>query len=120
MIYLNLARLYHDSETTLFYMFGLGTVLIYALFFKEIFLPDALGLYYLVLSAALSVCGQYLMTLGFRYVTAVEGGIISSTRILLAALLGPLVVAEPSLSAAGLFGALLLFTANVILIIRKL
>lgn len=119
ILYLNLGRLYHDSETILFYMFGLGTVIIYAMFFREIFMPDAAELYYLALCASLGVAGQYLLTLGFRYVTAVEGGIISSTRILLAALLGPVVAADPPLSAAGWIGALLLFSANVVLTTRK-
>ena len=59
------------------------------------------------------------MTLGFRYVTAVEGSIISSMRILLAALLGPLVAGEPSLAAAGWVGAILLFCANATLAIRR-
>ncbi|MCP3954481.1 MAG: EamA/RhaT family transporter, partial [Desulfobacterales bacterium] len=69
--------------------------------------------------AAFGIAGQYLLTLGFRYVTAVEGGIISSTRILLAALLGPILVAEPALTIAGWLGALLIFGANVVLAARK-
>ncbi|MBS3732723.1 MAG: EamA family transporter [Desulfobacterales bacterium] len=119
IIYLNMARMYHDSETILFYMFGLGTVIIYAMFFREIFVPNAQELYYLALCAVLGVGGQYLLTLGFRFVTAVEGGVISSTRILLAALLGPVVAADPALSLGGWMGALLIFTANVVLVARK-
>ncbi|MCP3950887.1 MAG: DMT family transporter, partial [Desulfobacterales bacterium] len=96
IIYLNISRQYHDTHTILFYMFGLGTVVIYLVFYRYIFFPDTLEFYYLVLCAAFGIAGQYLLTLGFRYVTAVEGGIISSTRILLAALLGPILVAEPA------------------------
>ena len=51
--------------------------------------------------------------------TAVEGGIISSTRILLAALLGSFLVSEPALTVAGWLGALLIFGANVVLAARK-
>ncbi len=40
-------------------------------------------------------------------------------RILLAALLGPLVAAEPSLATAGWVGALLLFGANAMLAVRR-
>jgi len=54
-----------------------------------------------------------------RYVTALEGGIVSSTRILLAGLLGPWLVADPALGAAGWLGALLIFAANVALAWRK-
>lgn len=40
------------------------------------------------------MAGQYLLY-GFLYVTAVEGAVISSSRILLAALLGPLLICRP-------------------------
>jgi len=72
-----------------------------------------------MLCASTGIAGQYLLTVGFRYVTAVEGGIISSTRILLAALFGPLLVAEPTLTLTGWTGALLIFSANVVLAGRK-
>ena len=74
---------------------------------------DALG-------ALIGVLAQYLLTLGFRFVTAVEGSVISSTRILLAALLGPLLLGEPSLGMLGLSGALLIFFSNVYLAWRKI
>ena len=64
------------------------------------------------------MAGQFLLTIGFRYVTAVEGSIISSMRILLAALLGPLLAGEPALAAAGWVGAMLLFGANAMLAVR--
>jgi drug/metabolite transporter (DMT)-like permease len=67
----------------------------------------------------LGVGGQYLLTLGFRYVTAVEGSIISSSRILLAAICGPLIAMDPALNVYGWIGALLIFGANVILAIRR-
>jgi len=77
------------------------------------------GVFFLMVSALFGVGGQYLLTFGFRYVTALEGGIISSTRILLAAFLGPYLAAENPLSAAGWIGALLIFGANVLLAVRK-
>lgn len=119
IIYLNISRRYHDTHTILFYMFGLGSVVIYFLFYEHMFFPDTTEFYYLTLCASTGILGQYLLTLGFRYVTAVEGGIISSTRILLAALLGPVLVAEPALTIAGWAGALLIFSANVVLAARK-
>ncbi len=119
IIYLNMSRQYHDSETVLFYMFGLGMLLIYIFFFRYIRVPDLVEFRYLFWCAFFGVGGQYLLTLGFRFVTAVEGGIISSTRILLAAILGPVLAQEPPLEAAGWIGALLIFSANVVLAVRK-
>jgi len=59
--------------------------------------------------------GQIFITFGFRFVTAVEGSIISSSRILLAALLGPVIAAEPALTLIGWLGAFLIFIGNVYL-----
>lgn len=119
IFFLNLSRKHDSVETTLFYMFGLGTVLIWALFREQIFWPNAKELYYLMICSLLGVGGQYLLTYGFRYVTAVEGSIITSTRILLAAFLGPIVATDPRLTLSGWIGALMLFSANVILALRK-
>jgi hypothetical protein len=63
--------------------------------------------------------GQYCITFGYRYVTAVEGGIISSSRILLAATMGPFIAADPFLDYKGWLGAGLIFLVNVALAWRK-
>ncbi len=119
ILYLNISRQYHDTETILFYVFGLGGVLIYALFYQRIFWPDAAAFNYLFWCAVFGVGGQYLITIGFRYVTAVEGAILSSTRILMAAVLGPWIALDPPLRVSGWVGALLIFIANVVLAVRK-
>lgn len=119
MIYLNVSRQHHDTNTVLFFMFGLGALVMFAVFHGHFYWPDSLSLYYLSLCALSGVAGQFLLTIGFRYVTAVDGSIISSMRIFLAALLGPFVAGEPPLNAAGWVGAVLLFGTNVILAIRR-
>ena len=119
IIFLNLCRRYDDAETTLFYMFGWGAVAIYLMFHKVIFLPNATELFYLLVCSLFGVGGQYLLTYGFRFVTAVEGSVITSSRILLAAILGPSMVADPALTLWGWVGAVLIFSANVILAARR-
>ncbi|MBU1343548.1 MAG: DMT family transporter [Proteobacteria bacterium] len=119
IMYLNLSRQVHDTETTLFFLFGLGSVLIFIVFFDQIHLPQMTQLKYLLLCSFSAIIGQYLITLGFKYVTAVEGGIISSTRILLAAVLGPAVAMDPALSVSGWAGAFLIFVGNVYLTLKK-
>jgi drug/metabolite transporter (DMT)-like permease len=119
IFYLNLSRRHHDANTVLFYMFGLGAVLMFAFFRSSIYWPDATELYYLALCGGSGIVGQFLITLGFRYVTAVEGSVVSSTRILLAALLGPFLASDPWLGPTGWVGAFLLFGANVVLAVRK-
>lgn len=119
IIYLNISRRYHDSQTILFFMFGLGTILMLVFFHDAIFLPNSQEAMFLLSCSVAGVLGQYLLTYGFFYVTAVEGSIISSSRILLAALLGPLLVADPTLTISGWCGALLIFSANATLALRK-
>jgi drug/metabolite transporter (DMT)-like permease len=119
ILYLNLSRQDHDTNTILFFMFGIGTMAIFVLYHRYFFLPGLSALFYLSLCAAFGVIGQYLLTRGFRYVTAVEGSIVSSSRILMAALLGPILVGDPALNAAGWIGAFLIFGADVFLAVRN-
>lgn len=119
MVYLNISRRYHDSQTILFFMFGLGTVLMLLFFHDTIFWPNSTELFFLLSCSVTGVLGQYLLTYGFLYVTAVNGSIISSSRILMAALLGPLLVADPQLTFGGWCGALLIFAANAALALRR-
>lgn len=119
IICLNMARQDHDTHTILFYLFGLGSLGILLVFHRHIFLPGPSELFFLVLCSGLGVIGQYLLTVGFRYVTAVEGSVLSSTRILLAAVLGPWLAADPPLTPLGWLGALMIFGANVALALRK-
>ncbi|WP_228721458.1 DMT family transporter [Desulfosediminicola ganghwensis] len=119
MIYLNVSRRHHDSQTILFFMFGLGSLFIFILFRDAIFWPDREALYYLFLCSLAGVLGQYLLTYGFLFVTAVEGSIVSSSRVLIAAVMGPLLVGDPSLTGAGWLGALLIFGSNSLVALRK-
>lgn len=119
VIYLNLSRQHHDTETILFYLFGIGGVLVYSFFSHAIYWPNRAELYYLGWSSVFSIAGQYCITFGYRYVTATEGGIISSSRILMAAVLGPFIAADPVLGAKGWAGASLIFMVNAVLAWRK-
>jgi len=118
-MYLNMSRQVHDTQTTLFVMFGLGGIIIFCLFFNQMRMPAFEEVPYLFWCSAIAIAGQYLLTIGFKYVTAIEGGIISSTRILLAAVLGPFIAMDPFLSLYGWTGAFLIFAGNVFLTVRK-
>lgn len=115
IISLNRARQRNTTHSLLFYVFGTGAVLSFVGFYDEFFWPNWLEARYLLGSGILSVIGQYGLTIGFRYVTPVEGSVISSTRILIAAILGPLLLAGESLTSSGWLGAALIFLSNVLL-----
>lgn len=119
IIYLNLSRQYHDSQTILLFMFGPGALLMLPLLGKTLVMPSPVEAAFLLACSLAGVAGQYLLTYGFLYVTAVEGAVVSSSRILLAALLGPLLVADPPLGLGGWLGALIIFAANIALALRS-
>jgi len=118
IIYLNLSRRYDDSQTILWYMFGLGAILMLPMVYAQLRLPTPIELCFLIGCSVAGVAGQYLLTYGFLYVTAVEGAVVSSSRILIAALLGPLLVADPPLGWSGCLGALIIFAADVALAVK--
>lgn len=120
ILYLNMSRRYHDTETILFYMFGLGSMIMFGVFHDRIFWPSATEFHYLSWCAAFGVGGQYLLTLGYRYVTAVEGSVLSSSRILMAAVLGPFIALDPPLTVSGWVGAVMILCANVTLAARRI
>ena len=119
MVYLTLCRLEHDSETILLFMFGLGCLCMLILFHSSLFWPDRIQFFYLAACSLVGVAGQYCLTYGYRYVSSVEGSVISSSRILMAALLGPFMAGDTPLSLIGWLGALLIFAANWALAVRK-
>ena len=119
VIVLNLARQENATETVLLFNFGIGTLLLLIFFYGSLRAPNLQELFFLLFSAAMGIAGQYLITLGFRYVSAVEGSIISSTRILIASLLGPLITADPALALTGWLGGFLILGANIYFILRK-
>jgi len=88
LIVLNLTRQQNDADTVLFYLFGVGMLISYAVFYRDIYFPSRTEAYYLFLAASSGTLGMACLTAGFRHVTAAEGGVISSTRILLASFWG--------------------------------
>jgi len=119
IIFLNMARQYNDTDTILLIVFAIGVVILYGLFYEQIYLPDKKEALYLLLSGGFGVTGQYFLTVGLRYISALEGSIVSSSRILMAAVLGPYLVADPPLGVLGGIGAILIFLANVYIAWKK-
>jgi len=105
IIALKQARKTEDSFTILFYLLsiGLGISILSNLFIFKV--PNLFELLLLLLVGVLSFMGQFSITFGYKYVTAVEGSIISSSRIFVATLFGFLFLNE-ILSGKLLLGAL--------------
>ncbi|GAK57640.1 hypothetical protein U27_04607 [Candidatus Vecturithrix granuli] len=119
LMLLNTVRQENDTNTVLFVVFGVGMLIQAAVFYDQYYLPSPLELIYLVSGAISAIAGQYLLTMGFRYVTAVKGGILSSSRIVLSAFLGPYITSDPHLTLSGWLGALIILGTNIYFISRK-
>lgn len=119
LMLLNNVRQQNDTNTVLFVVFGVGMLLQAIVFYDRYYLPSFLELIYLVSGATSAITGQYLLTMGFKYVTAVKGGILSSFRILVSAVLGPLITSDPALTISGWIGALIILGTNIYFISRK-
>ncbi len=119
LILLNLTRQENDTHTILLLVYGIGTVILFVAFQRHFYMPTRVELGYLLGGAVLALIGQYLLTMGFRYVTPVEGGVVSSGRILIAALMGPYITSDPPLTLTGWVGALLILGTNIYFIVRK-
>lgn len=104
----------HDSVWTIvFWLFGVG-MLVNGIFLVPVFvMPRSLPV---ILSLAgggiLGVLGQVMLTTGYRHISAAGGAIVSSSRILLAAILGIALFAE-SLTLSLVAGGLLILAALV-------
>ena len=119
ILFLKFAREENDTETILLVMFGVGTIILLLGFYHHFHLPNGKEFLYLLSVGSLGVAGQYLLTLGYRYVTAAEGGIISSFIIFLAAILGPVLTSDPALTLWGWIGAIIIFGTDLYFIVRK-
>lgn len=115
-----------STFSVLYYTFLLGTVVSLILVLCETWglpaLPQALHSYrfwwLVMLSGLCGVVGQWVFTYGFAYVGAVEGSILSTTRILIALLFG-ITYFHESFTWASAAGALLILFSNVALAVRR-
>lgn len=91
--YLREARKSDDTGTILFYLMLLGTV-INGILLIWIPLPPAAGLLLAAGGGALGVAGQIALTVGYRYVAAAAGALLSSSRLIFAIILGAVIFGD--------------------------
>ena len=89
------ARKYDDSYLILFYLMGFGTIVNGLIVIPTFVLPRGLILFYISCAAIVSVLGQLFITVGYKYIDAAAGSIVSASRILFALLLGVTIFSDP-------------------------
>lgn len=114
IVSLRFARMTDTPFTILYYLMSVGTIVTAFLSIWSFRIPSQLEFIYLILMGSLSFGGQFALTKGFKYVTAVEGSLLSASRIFIAAVCGTLFLGEPfSLQILG--GGTLIFLSIVML-----
>lgn len=114
IVCLKQARQTDEAFTILFYVMGSG--LIMTLPFMKLFYisPSASQLFMLISIASLALLGQYFITYGYKFITALEGAIISSLRIVVVSLLG-IIFFKDVLTTNLIIGATLIMTSIIII-----
>ena len=108
IVSLKKARETEDSFTILYFLMTIGTLLSGIIFFHLFRIPNFTELILLFLVGGVAFLGQFTITHGYKYVNAVEGSIISSTRIFLATIIGTLFLGEV-VTICNLIGGVLIF-----------
>lgn len=99
-LYLTEARKHDTGDTIILYIMFIGLILNTPLAFKELLDFDPAAMPFILASAFLGILGQVFLTWGYKYVDSATGSLVSTTRILMAALIGVIFLGEP-------------FTANI-------
>lgn len=114
------AREFDSAATILFYLMGLGTILNFLVMLPVFVMPYGMPAVHLVISALFGVLGQSLMTSGYLHVSARGGGLVSSSRIFFAAVLGIVLFHEVLTPRIALGGSCILASiVGVTLLMRE-
>ncbi len=106
--FLREARKFDSSEVILFYLMLPGCLINLMVMAPGFSIPSGTGLAYSLCSGAIAVAGQALLTVGYRYIEAARGSIVSGSRILFAGIMGVSIFSDPLTLQIVLGGALIL------------
>lgn len=106
------ARKHDSSATIIFHLMLIGAAISFVLMLPSFIMPQGTILVYILLSAIAAVTGQGALTIGFKYIKAAPGSLVSSSRILFAAMLGIIIFGDP-LNVNILCGGVLILIALI-------
>jgi len=89
------ARKYDSSHTILFYLMLIGTVINLIIVIPYFILPEGLVLFYVIMTTVCALTGQVCITIGYKYIKASAGSLVSSSRILFGIIFGVSLFSDP-------------------------
>lgn len=122
IVALRIIRITDSTDAALFYNFRLGfwvTLLpvLYCIFYTDLTKHPG-NFTYPLLSGITGILGQVALTYGFKYITAVNGSILSATRLIFAVIIG-WIFFRNEVNIFSVTGAALIFLANIVIVIKK-
>jgi len=112
IITLSVAREHDSTVLIVFYLMAIGTICNAIMMAPVFVMPESGQLPYLLGSGVVGIIGQVLLTMGYKNVSARAGSMVSSSRIVFAALMGFFFFSE-ALSLRIMLGGLLIITAII-------
>lgn len=107
IISLSMAREFDSTVLIVFYLMFIGTIINAIMMAPVFIMPTTHDLPLLIASGLAGLAGQILLTMGYKNVSAKAGSMVSSSRIIFAALMGSLFFSE-TLSVRIIIGGLLI------------
>ncbi len=104
------ARKYDSSYLILFYLMGTGTAITGVLAVPGFIVPRGMMLVYILCYVVVSLAGQAALTIGYRYINAAAGALVSSSRILFALVLGVAIFSDPVTGRIAVGGILIILS----------
>jgi len=89
------ARKYDSSYLILFYLMALGSIFNLIIVIPVFVIPEGMIALYVILCAGTAVTGQIFITVGYKYIDAAAGSLVSSTRIIFSLALGVIIFSDP-------------------------
>lgn len=93
--FLREARKSNSIHVVLFYLMETGTVISGIFTASSFVIPTGIYILYILIMAVLSFTGQLLITVGYKYIDAAPGSLVSSSRIVFAIILGVTFFSDP-------------------------
>jgi drug/metabolite transporter (DMT)-like permease len=112
VITLSMAREHDSTVIIVFYLMAIGFITNGLAMIPVFILPEGIQYFHLIASGVFGATGQVLLTMGYKSINAKDGSMISSSRIVFAALLGFFIFAEP-LSLSIIAGGLMIVGAII-------
>lgn len=94
VITLRLARENDSTVLILFYLMGIGLIMNSIVVIPTFKIPHGINVWWIALSAITGFLGQVFMTVGYKYISAREGSLVSGSRIVFAGILGITIFSE--------------------------